>query len=207
MTEYYYGTPANNSNFYMGSDSYVAYGYAGNDTLFGNTGDDSLYGGQGNDNSSGGEGNDSLYGGKGRDNLIGGSGNDYLLGGSGNDSLLGITGNDSLVGGAGNDTLAGALASIEGVEGDLDTLTGGAGADQFILGYSASNCYLGEGYATITDFSRRQGDKLQVSGSASDYSLEESTALSGIGIYYQDNLIAVIQNSTALSLSADFNFV
>jgi hypothetical protein len=54
----------------------------------------------------------------------GGPGNDTLIGGSGDDVLIGGPGNNLLIGGGGNDTLV-------AVNGDADTLTGGAGNDLF----------------------------------------------------------------------------
>ncbi|BAU64524.1 peroxidase family protein [Stanieria sp. NIES-3757] len=56
----------------------------------------------------------------------------------------------------------------------MDTLSGGAGGDTFVLGDSLGAFYSGSGYATITDFSFSQGDKIQVFGSASDYTLANS---------------------------------
>jgi hypothetical protein len=60
--------------------------------------------------------------------------------------------------------------------------------------------YLGDDYATITDFNYLEGDKFQVYGSSADYSLGTSNwsgsdALD-TGIYYQGNLIAVVQDTT-----------
>jgi Ca2+-binding RTX toxin-like protein len=152
------------------------------------TGSDSLlaYGKAGNDRLYGNTGNDSLYGGYDNDSLIGGNGNDSLIGGNGNDSLIGGNGNDSLIGGNGNDSLSGDF-----------------GADTFVL--------RSFGFSTIADFRRFQGDELQVQGSIRDYSLNKSSNLSGssaldTAIYYQNDLIAVVQDTTRVSLSVDFIF-
>ena len=74
-----------------------------------------------------------------------------LLGGRGDDTITGLTGNDTLVGGAGKDYLAGAAGN--------DVLVGGAGADKFVFGKS----YVAEkGVDTIVDFSRADGDQINV---------------------------------------------
>ena len=70
------------------------------------------------------------------------SGNNTYTGTSGADSITGNAGNDSLSGGAGN-----------------DTLTGDAGADKFRFNF------LSEKVDTIQDFSRPEGDKIEVSKS------------------------------------------
>lgn len=80
--------------------------------------------------------------------LVGGTNAaDTLFGGNANDTLFGYAGFDTLVGGAGRDVLIGGA-------GD-DTLRGGLGADRFVLGY-------GDGYDTIADFSRAQGDRIDL---------------------------------------------
>lgn len=119
-------------------------------------------------------------------------GNDTLRGGTGDDTLYGYVGNDTLYGGAGNDTLSG-LGNV--------TLSGGAGADIFEVSTPL--------FATITDFSHVQGDKIQVFGTISDYSLNKSQNLSGssaldTAIYYHNNLIAVVQDTTQVFLPSDF---
>jgi Ca2+-binding RTX toxin-like protein len=126
----------------------------------------------------------------------GGSGNDTLIGDDANDYLNGYDGNDSLDGGSGNDTLYGSSGN--------NTLTGGAGADTFNI-YTAN-------FTTITDFSHTQGDKIIVRGSLSDYSLDQTQNLSGgsaldTAIYYQYDLIGIVQDTTQVSLSSDFIFV
>ena len=63
-------------------------------------------------------------------------------------NLVGTPGNDVLVGGAGADTLTGNAGN--------DRLTGGAGADRFHFNS------MGDGNDTITDFSRAQGDTLDI---------------------------------------------
>jgi Ca2+-binding RTX toxin-like protein len=157
-----------------------------------------MYGDAGNDYLDGGTGNDKLYG---------EAGNDTLLGSDGNDSLYGGTGTDSLNGGAGNDFLNGGGSSYNSSE--YDTLTGGGGADRFALGDSSGSFYLGAGYATITDFQWSEGDKIQIYGSSSNYTLDKNSNWSGssaldTAIYKNGDLIAVVQDSTNVYLNYDF---
>jgi len=160
-----------------------------------------------------------LNGGAGNDTLIGGAGNDTLIGGSGNDILNGGAGNDTLIGGAGNDT----LNAYGGNVGEYDILTGefsssqpgvqdpSDGGDLFVLGDTFGAYYLNAGYATITDFYWAEGDKFQVYGSQSDYSLSFQNWSGGSAtdtlIYYQNDLIGVVEDTTNVILSADFIFV
>ena len=164
-------------------------------------GDDIIYGGGGHDKLYGDGGNDFLIG----DKLFGGwsapIGNDLLDGGEGNDWLYGGGGNDTLLGGSDNDYLDGAFG---GYTSEQDKLTGGSGADVFSLGYTGSYTeikYLGEGFATITDFTYWEGDKIQIGGSISDYTLDKSANISGLdtldtAIYRNGDLIAVVQDKT-----------
>lgn len=125
----------------------TVWGGDGNDTLFGGLDTDELGGGGGRDQIWGGSGNDTLWGTWGDDTLGGGDGNDLLGGGSQNDSLSGGSGNDTLLGSWGNDTLIGGW--------DNDSLSGGVGADIFVFG-------AGNGTDEITDFSRAEGDRLEL---------------------------------------------
>jgi Ca2+-binding RTX toxin-like protein len=141
--------------------------------------------------------------------LVGNGGDDSLFGGYGADYLSGGTGGDYLSGGAGNDVLIGYSINF-GIEPEFefDTLEGGTGADTFVLGEGAAfyASPVTDEFARIVDFSRAEGDKIQVFGSVSDYTLE-SDVFGGTIIGYQDNIIAVVENVTNLSLSVDFNFV
>ncbi len=164
-------------------------------------------------------GNDSMYGDDGDDTLLGYDGDDYLDGGTGNDSLLGEAGTDTLVGGSGDDTLNG----YGGTTGEYDVLSGdysfsqpgvqdsSDGTDTFVLGDASGAFYLGEGHATITDFYWFEGDNFQVYGSESDYSLgfQNWSGSSEVDtlIYYQSDLIGVVQDTTNVIASWDFTFV
>lgn len=118
------------------------YGYGGNDTLYGLGGADKLYGGAGDDLLDGGAGNDTLQGHEGNDTLIGGDGDDVLYGQEGDDILDGGAGNDTLASGPGN-----------------DTLTGGSGADRFLFAQPFEPVM---NHHTITDFSRAEGDYIDL---------------------------------------------
>ena len=203
-------------------------GWTGNDYLNGGDGHDKLLGYYGNDTLFGGDGNDSLYGEADNDYLDGWNGHDYLSGGSGHDTLLGYDGNDTLNGGSGSDVLKGERGNdiLNGygfTTGEYDVLSGenGAskpgvkdaydGADTFVLGDKYGAYYLGAGYATVTDFYWNEGDKFQVHGKASDYSLGyanwEGTSAQDTLIKYKGDVIGVVQDTTNVIISADFNFV
>nr|WP_321237774.1 retention module-containing protein [uncultured Tolumonas sp.] len=171
----------------LGSD-YID-GRAGSDILYGGDGNDTLLGGYGNDILYGGEGNDLLLGGFNNDILDGGNGTDTasfsdasagvtvnldtgiatdgssldtltnienIIGSQYNDSLTGDNGVNNISGGAGNDTLIGGLGN--------DILTGGTGADIFRWTADDINTASGAPFSdTITDFSRTEGDKLDLS--------------------------------------------
>jgi Ca2+-binding RTX toxin-like protein len=221
MTFTYTGTSGNDNYSYKGSDSFLAYGLAGNDTLSGAYGvnNATLFGGAGNDKLAGYGNNDILIGGAGNDELTGTRDNATIYGGAGNDWLSGSkVGDTTLFGGVGDDTLVGSFTGnnylVGGRGNDIlrsnrknDTLTGGLGADIFQVPSSA----IIDGYATITDFRRAQGDKIKVYDSVSNFSLDKSQNLSGqlaldTAIYYSNVLIAVLQDTTIASLSSDFIF-
>ncbi|MFB2936837.1 calcium-binding protein [Aerosakkonemataceae cyanobacterium BLCC-F154] len=174
-------------------------GEAGDDYINGGFGSDDLYGGSGNDSLIGGFSNDYLFGEADNDSLVGGWGNDFLSGDSGNDELYGDSGNDELYGGTGNDSLIGGSGDdyLSGHSGNggtsYDVVTGGTGGDTFALGFSTTVHYLGNGYATITDFNSAEGDFVEVAGSVADYSLIQSG--SNTNISYNNDLIAIVQNA------------
>jgi Ca2+-binding RTX toxin-like protein len=139
-----------------------------------------------------------------------------LLGSSGDNFLYGAAGSDSLSGGSGNDLMQGALSSSTGGRGEIDTLTGGVGADIFVLGYSSGALY-NDGvagsagtsdFALITDFAAGT-DSLKLYGSAAKYSLANVTvgSVTGAGLYYEtgatDELIAIIQVSGAAATTSN----
>ncbi|MFM5891990.1 MAG: hypothetical protein ACKOQS_27500, partial [Dolichospermum sp.] len=138
-------------------------------------------------------------------------GNDTITGTGGNDVIIGGGDHDSLNGGNGNDTLQG----TNGSAGEQDYLVGGTGSDLFILAdttktfYDDGNSALpgDNDYATIADFNTTN-DIIQLLGSSIDYLL--SVDGSNTKLYINkpgsepDELIAVINNQTALSLTASY---
>ena len=114
----------------------------------------------------------SIFGLGGNDKICASSQNDSIEGGDGNDILGGFRGNDIIRGGNGNDTIVGYRYSDLAASGDgeVDTLTGGSGADLFILSYqNAGKLYIpyqsntdNADYALITDFKIAEGDRIQL---------------------------------------------
>ncbi len=172
---------------------------------------DTIAGGAGNDNLRGGGGNDFISAGDGNDTILGEAGNDLLYGGRGNDVLTGGTGNDRLFGDAGDDTLTGADPLTARGTGEIDRLFGGPGRDRFVLGTSQGVFYRGQGnsdYALILDFNSSE-DVIQLFGSKANYSLGSAPAglPSGTALFHNQggkDLIAIIQGSTGLNLSASY---
>ncbi|MBD3883033.1 calcium-binding protein [Phormidium tenue FACHB-886] len=222
-----YGTDASETLYGTAASDISIFAYAGNDTVYGLGGDDIIDAGLGDDWVDGGLGNDTilgrdgvdvLWGDKGDDALWGESGDDRLYGESGNDALVGGLGNDLLVGGEGNDQLNGYGYGVTN-DSQIDNLTGGAGADHFILGGSWGVSYLetGDGYAVIKDWDAIK-DWIDVKGTASQYQLQFKS-VSGIGsnakdteVYFIDgngnkDRIGIVQDSINVSISRDFKFV
>ncbi|MGP1384849.1 MAG: choice-of-anchor L domain-containing protein [Thainema sp.] len=212
-------------------------GHDGNDSLVGRSGHDHIWGGAGDDSILGGSGNDELHGGSGndviiddlnedddeggQDQLFGDDGDDWLLGGNGNDALEGGNGNDILIGGAQNDTLNGGAGNdiLIGInfgqspfpaDPEIDTMTGGQGADQFWLGdglfsyYDDGQLFSGgsQNQAVITDFTLQEGDVIFLHGAASDYTLQESNGSTRIlRNGFIPELIGTVQGVTGLDLN------
>lgn len=220
------------SNF----ERYQVTGTIQDDFIETGSGNDLLYGGASYDFLDGGAGNDLLYGGDDGDKdpfigfpngefaggLSGGAGDDYLDGGAGEDGLRGGTGNDFLVGSDGDDTLIGTDGDSPN---DIDTLTGGAGADKFLLGSSfiSGDTELfydsaGNGdYALITDFNPDEGDIIQLplcpggENNTRGYTLGLSAIDLGATAIFErssNDLIAILQGISSLDLNAPyFSFV
>jgi Ca2+-binding RTX toxin-like protein len=117
-------------------------------------------------------GDNHLLGGAGADRLIGGDGDDDLRGAAGQDALVSLGGGDRLDGGSGDDTLVGMGAGA----GPAAELTGGAGADTFViapqLGTSAGVTI--KDFALVDDLINLDGVYTDASGSAVDESVFES---------------------------------
>jgi RTX calcium-binding nonapeptide repeat (4 copies) len=197
---------------YAGHD--YLYGYAGNDILYGGTGNDWAYGGNDHDRIYGDSGTDRLYGDYGNDSLYGGNDNDFVYGDAGTDRLYGEAENDTLYGGTGSDSLNGGSGNdyIQGYgysASEYDTVTGGLGADKFVLGDSFQSHYSSFGYACIADFKWEEGDKIQVKGALGNYTLNKTQNWCGgagldTAIYKGGDLIGVVADRTDVYLNLDF---
>jgi large repetitive protein len=126
-----------------------------------------------NDVITGNAANNTLNGTAGIDTISGLGGNDILNGLAGNDTLNGGAGNDTLNGGAGNDILVGGTG--------IDILIGGLGADtfRFALGESVTGNISGGG-DTISDFSRAQGDHIDISSLDANANVAGNQAFSSL---------------------------
>ncbi len=223
-------------------------GSSGNDTLLGYTGNDILNGGAGVDTLIGGDGADTYYvdniadvvtettastGGTDRVNssvsytlganlenltLTGtaptnGTGNalnNVVTGNTGANTLKGGAGNDSIVGGLGNDILMGDLGK--------DSLAGGLGADKFKFNGGAETGLAPTTRDIIGDFSRSQGDKIDLSAidansvltlnnafSAPTVGTHFSGAFTGQGKLYFDQVAHVLYGNNDADSAADFS--
>ncbi|MEB3279938.1 MAG: hypothetical protein VKK42_13575, partial [Lyngbya sp.] len=173
---------------------------------------------------NGGDGNDTLNASNTFTPIFaeGDAGDDELLGGSGNDTLIGGEGDDILIGGAGDDILIGDLPSSPAI-GVVNTLSGGDGSDDFILG-NAETAYYNDGddatagfndFALIADFNT-EFDRIQLNGDGSRYVLNETSVEggTGTGIYLDtnadgiygetDELIGVVADVAITTTSADY---
>ncbi|WP_448265172.1 calcium-binding protein [Nostoc sp. DSM 114159] len=174
-----------------------------NNFLFGNTSNNTINARAGDDTLDGNNGDDILNGEDGNDSLQGGPGNDILNGGSGNDILIGTFPGSPFPPGL----------------GETDTLTGGPGADRFILG-DAENVFYDDNnttnpgfgdLVTITDFNPSQ-DRIELNGFSQDYRLQVVGSNTRIFLdklgAEQDEIIGIVQGVVGLTLDSDsFTFV
>jgi len=119
---------------------------------------------------------------------FGTSAGNRLTGTSGADLLIGLAGNDVISGGDGDDIIIG--HSLVGARNEIDTLTGGRGADRFVL----AGGYLGDGrsgYALITDFSVGQRDRLVLARGS--YRFEQTRT--GTEVFAGTDLIAQLRGT------------
>ena len=94
---------------------------------------------------------------------------------------------------------------------EIDRLTGGQGADTFVLGNKASYFYVGSGdndYALIQDFNGHEGDIIQLKWNSADYVLGSISKgqITGTGIFLSSDsneLVGIIEGiqPQAISLS------
>ncbi len=171
-------------------------------------------------------GSDILSGGDGNDLLIGNSGDDFLYGGNGNDILIGTdptTPTQTYYYNDGGIHFFAQSPTSSPDADEVDTLTGGAGADTFVLGNAQGYFYGNYGsfygsffgntdnHAIITDFNPDEGDVLQLNGNALKYSTvtqdgpdghTETLIYSDFG--YGPDLIAEVYNFSITDLTASY---
>lgn len=125
-----------------------------------------------------------------------------VVGSSYNDTLIGNAESNILQGGAGSDYIAGVAG--------FDTLVGGTGQDIFALGDSLNVNYLGSDFATIVDWNPFEDFISLTSTFPNLYSLGTGNVSGSLTldtlIYYGNDLLAVLQDSTSIS-SSNFLFV
>lgn len=139
--------------------------------------------------------------------LTGDAQHNTLAGTEYDDTITGAAGDDTITGGAGDDYLVGSDAYALG-SGEYDVVTGGEGADTFVIGNSVQAYYQDNSYSdyvSITDFNWAEGDSIVAHGVAEDYSTSEYNG--GTDIYYQGDLIAHTENTLDVIVSSDFTFV
>ena len=137
----------------------------------------------------GNTGNDTLIGGPADDLLNADGGNDLLLGNGGNDTLLGGSSADTLNGGDGNDSLDG--------QGGSDVIESGNGDDIFVWQGLAS------GNDTVTNASGADGAQVNLSGSANNVTVTQST----IPVDGTFGLIQIAEGGATLTVSASISQV
>ncbi|NJR58553.1 MAG: calcium-binding protein [Cyanobacteria bacterium CRU_2_1] len=205
------------------------------ENVIGGNGDDVIVGNSANNVLSGGEGEDTLNGGAGTDTVSYAYYNSYgslainlstgittiseifpetdtLIG---MENVIGSRGNDVIIGNSGSNSLNGYGVSVNDGS-QIDTLTGGGGTDYFVVGGAWGVSYVesGDGYAIIQDWDYTR-DFIETSGNSSQYSLEFKNVIGSSAldteIYYSNgstfDRIAIIQDTTNVSISHNFRFV
>jgi parallel beta-helix repeat protein len=204
-------------------------GTAGNDNLVGLAGNDNLSGGKGNDMLWGGSGNDQLNGGNGNDLLVGGFGADQMNGGAGKDILLSRSDAGEPTAQDGTHVFGSETAAFTSSN---DTLTGGQGADTFRFeglinakddivakhvnsdgtidwaGVAGENGAVhdhwvdGFGKDVITDFSRSQGDTIQIAANGAAVQSIKYSDSNGDGVK-DTSLITVVEKTGGAADNGD----
>lgn len=199
------------------------FGNAGADVMIGGSGMDRMFGGSDADGLAGGDGNDLMRGGANMDALFGQNGDDTLKGDAGDDVLVGGDGADTLQGGVGNDMLfSGSLQDEYGAEGlravldaapaatqlDLngrvkvaelddgatDTLMGGDGDDDLILGATdIGTGGAGQDYFYVLQPDEEQADARGVA-EILDFNPQEGEALILLANSAGDHLVDLVLN-------------
>jgi len=159
MVSYQGSTAAVRVDITYGSATYGQGGHAAGDRIFGfadvtGSGFADLIRDTRKETIAFGYNDNRFYGGAGNDRLYLGGGDDRGDGGSGRDSLYGEIGNDTLLGGAGQDLIRGGSGA--------DRLYGGSEADLFVFASAADSTATSAGRDKIMDFSRTQGDRIDL---------------------------------------------
>ncbi|MGH6735488.1 MAG: M10 family metallopeptidase C-terminal domain-containing protein [Methyloceanibacter sp.] len=119
----------------------------------------------------GDDGRDKIRSGWKSDELDGRDGNDYLDGNRGSDTIDGGQGNDRLIGNKGNDVLIGGAGK--------DVMSSGTGRDRFVFEkLSDSKVSAAD---TILNFSRSQGDRVDLRGIDADTTQADNQAFTFVG--------------------------
>lgn len=169
-------------------------------------------------NGSGNSLSNTLWGNANNNRLDGKAKGDVLFGYDGADTLIGGDGNDFMDGGNNDDVLNGYNSALSGVDDiEIDYLTGGGGADRFLLGgdYSYYSVGANSDFAVILDYNRAAGDKLEVFGvrslHAQNYQLVQNANLyngsaADTQIFYKNELIAVVADNSTMTIGQDLVF-
>lgn len=119
------------------------------------------------------------------------AGDDRIAGGRGKDTLLGFAGDDRITGGRG-----------------ADKLFGGAGKDAFVFKALSDSTPSSKGRDTIHDFSRKEGDVVDLSGIDAARSLDGDQAFTFIGrsgFHGQEGELRYSRIKGGVMLQADVN--
>ncbi len=167
----------------------------GNDIITGTNYNDNFMSHSGADQIYGGGGDDEIHGASGSDIVDGGIGNDNLRGGNGHDEIRGGTGLDFLWGGLGSNVLS---AGIDSVKDDLyvpvDSVVNPAGNPG-----GANRDFLTE--VTSVDRIYMHGIDDAALTYAAGVLDPRGSGLSGVGIYANGILEAIVHDSSGLSAS------
>lgn len=219
----------------LGNGQNLGDGGDGNDTMQGGVGDDILLGFAGDDLLRPGFGFDRVLGGEGFDTVdyrgsvsteasgihvdLSAERADYVVPELGWSRLVGI---EHVIGTIFNDTLIGDAGDnvLDGGGGAANRLTGGAGADRFVLGgnrpapFHPTGAEGGSGAQlsaeVISDFDATEGDRLDIRPfgmSAADVTLQ--AASDGVQVWLADptgtaHLVATLEDATIEALGADW---
>ncbi len=132
-----------------------------------------------------------------------------LRGSQFNDKLMGSKTSNILDGQGGDDELRGTPAVLAGAS-EQDILSGGTGADRFILGDTVQPYYTAVGdqdYARLVDFDASE-DIVQLHGVANDYEIVQHGNDVYLKLASDRELIAIFENTSTLNLSkSSFQFI